>query len=438
MNTFHPYTDDDNDSQNYNLHNMDEDEQAEHYQGYPNQQIDTELLPPDDSFQEFELWEHKNKNAYSPGYEGKPKSRGRYDAPQETANFKEKRKQWDRRKPQGSSPGMDQRMPSYDSNQKDRQFHENSPKYSHMPQDVQYPDVSQINEEEFMESSANVEFSGQRQYAQQNQSQEVEDQSAELLEAHNNFFSNLSKYGIQVENSEEIQQIEQKLRFILQQSSQNKDPNMMGDMQQQLISQLKGFMSQLVTQPEKRPSEVSQPQNFHPQRFQEDQNMHPNINVANLEESKDEHSILQESAISNNRKFQQRAPRNDPFTPDSVSRKYRQSKAEIEIGDRAKRFDAIHNQSPIYPTNAYPEIDEEVDEQKNEELQLSMSERLSHKKWQIRKNAYVEIGNMFQNAARGEKYYISGPNNESYEYNPLEKYQEWLIRMIRDTNLIAQ
>lgn len=34
--------------------------------------------------------------------------------------------------------------------------------------------------------------------------------------------------------------------------------------------------------------------------------------------------------------------------------------------------------------------------------------------------------------------HMEGPDFEEVEYNPLDKYQEWLIRMIRDSNLIAQ
>lgn len=45
---------------------------------------------------------------------------------------------------------------------------------------------------------------------------------------------------------------------------------------------------------------------------------------------------------------------------------------------------------------------------------------------------------MFESCSRGERQFYLGQNREEIEYNPLDKYQEWLIRMIRDSNLIAQ
>lgn len=234
--------------------------------------------------------------------------------------------------------------------------------------------------------------------------------------------------GIDVDNMHGIKEIEHQLRSIMSQAGQNQDPSIM-------ISQVKGLLQRVTSNLDNNtPKNVPQRPSDNLQMFQEDQNLHPNINsYIRNEESKLDNSSIQLSAISN-RKFQRKIP--DPYTPEPINRKYNEANTHITPGERAQKYDPYQNPSPNYPSNAY--LDDELDEQQDEELSLSLGERLPHKKWQIRKNAYIEVANMFQGKAKGESYAYLGPNNEEIEYNPLTKYEEWIVRMIRDTNLIAQ
>lgn len=438
MNTFHPYQDDENEPEYYE-DDMHPDDLID--DNDPNEAtVNTRMLPPDDSLSEFELWDNRGgKNKYSPGNEGKPKSRGRYDQPQETGDFKEQRKQWEPRVSNVRNHRDGQNVDNYNSNPKDRQFSNRSPDYTPSRSPEMFPDVSQINEEELLESQASVGYQSS-QLKNQSMVSESQSHSNHLLSFHNEFFSKLYKVSESAAQTAKIQSMEREIRVILHQISENKDPEINSYLQQQMKQKLQSFMQQLSDPvEEKRPTQNLQRAMDTSPEYLDDQNMHPNVSyLRQHEESKLGDSYLDASAISNNRKYQQRVPRQDPITPDSVNRKFKEPKPVIEPGERAMKFDQINNHSPIYPTNAFPEMDDEIDEQKNEELSLSMPERLSHSKWQIRKNAYTEIASMFEQFASGKQFFIAGTNDVPIEYNPYEKYQEWLIRMIRDTNLIAQ
>lgn len=177
-------------------------------------------------------------------------------------------------------------------------------------------------------------------------------------------------------------------------------------------------MSEPVSQ---RPSEVMKRPNENINFSRNDQNLHPNINKQMYnDESKLEISMLEESSINHQKRFNQMA-RNNPITPEPVNRRYRASNAEIELGDRAKRFDdAMDNPSPIQPVASHPIEEEEeakADDQANEEAKLTMAERLANSKWQIRRNAYRLVGEMFIEYSEGNEFSYLGPNNE-----PISKY----------------
>lgn len=78
---------------------------------------------------------------------------------------------------------------------------------------------------------------------------------------------------------------------------------------------------------------------------------------------------------------------------------------------------------------------DEIDE---EERGLSLQDKLAHKKWQIRKKAYNFLALMFQKVAQGDKFWDRDSDGREFEYNPLEKYEDWVSQGIRDSNLTAQ
>jgi hypothetical protein len=423
MNTFHPFSDDDQDLP-YNEYAderiLNDNYGVEINNGLEDSQFDSKLLPPDEPLSEFELWNDPQPED-NPGYEQKPKSRGRYDMPQETGDFKERHKQWDPKvsKLTSSKESND----TYGLKQKDRQFRDRSPNYIEGNDQDYFPDVSQINEEELINPDSN---SQELQYQQIQP--EITSESEEFLDFHHNFFSNLKRMGIDVTNMDGIKEIEHQLRSIMTQGNQNQDPSIM-------ISQVKGLLQKVTSSLDTNTSKnVPQMPTDNFQLNQEDQNLHPNISsYIKNEDSKLDNSGIQHSAISN-RKFQGRIP--DPHTPESVGRRYNESHTHVTPRDKAQMHDPYQNPSPNQHPNAYP--NDELDEQKNEELNLNLADRLPHKKWQIRKNAYTEIADMFQGKANGDTFAFLGPNDEEIEYNPLTKYEEWIIRIIRDTNLIAQ
>ena len=69
-----------------------------------------------------------------------------------------------------------------------------------------------------------------------------------------------------------------------------------------------------------------------------------------------------------------------------------------------------------------------------------MEERLSHPKWQVKKNAYKAIANNFisYSARQKNKPQMANDDEEEKEENPFELYGSWLEKMITDQNLIAQ
>jgi hypothetical protein len=180
----------------------------------------------------------------------------------------------------------------------------------------------------------------------------------------------------------------------------------------------------------------------------ENQNLHPNMLQQNFEESKLENSLFQESAISNAQNFNQKTPNKSPFTPNSVNKVHKDQNGQVEINQRPSLPNNPQNISPKYIQNPNFDNGETIEEQEEKQrkeqqelqelLDIDIRDKLVHKKWQIRKIAYEEIAQMFEGAANGEVYQEYAPNNDVVEFNPLERYQEWLIRMIRDSNLSAQ
>jgi hypothetical protein len=61
--------------------------------------MDADMLPPDESLEEYDLWNGGNQNSNHPQMSiEKHKGSGRHDSQLETGNFNQKRKQWEQRK----------------------------------------------------------------------------------------------------------------------------------------------------------------------------------------------------------------------------------------------------------------------------------------------------------------------------------------------------
>ena len=169
-------------------------------------------------------------------------------------------------------------------------------------------------------------------------------------------------------------------------SSPNSGAISSGEMQE--LNALKNMMQQITPRPEakiiQRPSVVKEPEVS--ERPREDQNIHPNIrNQDSYEEEKFNQSMLNESIVNNRMRMMNQISRNEPVTPESVSKKVAISREMPELGMRAQRYDSMHDHSPIHPINMPTEGDEVNEESNNEELSLNLQQRLAHKKWQIRK-----------------------------------------------------
>ena len=293
-----------------------------------------------------------------------------------------------------------------------------------------------------------------------NQYDTEEDQQLEIeetLQAHQQFFDLISNINLNPEDKQKIANMEKHVRMMLQTKN---NPNMDQAARDQLVNDMKNSIQQILmnhSAPTDHKAVQRPDDNMY--QAQENQNLHPNVDHRQrFESSQIDSSMFQESSVNNKRKFEQKMTKKELSTPESVSKRYRESKVDVELGERAKRFDdapneshlnmnkeahmhtpgSIKNHSPIYPLNSQPDMDDEVNEEKQEEMRLTIAERLPHKKWQFRKNAYTEIADMFEHASRGENFYDTTSNGEQYEFNPLERFQEWLIRIIRDSNLIAQ
>lgn len=176
-----------------------------------------------------------------------------------------------------------------------------------------------------------------------------------------------------------------------------------------------------------------------------DQNLHPNIyKRQELEESKLEVSALRHSnqvipALKDN----YQTPNKN--VDDTRERNYRgvvhsNIKNSGDRNQKIEHLDASYQPSPIEMKNAYADnYDISIDDQsQQEELKLNILQRLAHEKWKYRANAYKEIAQEFYQASQGQKHFLTVLNNEREEYNPFDKFQEWLLRMIRDTNLVAK
>lgn len=419
MNTFHPNTDEDYDVAD--SHGYPDDDDIVDYEdisnnGLRDHTIDTRMLPPDDSINDMELWENKRQANESPNYAQKPKSGDRYERQQETANFKGGRKNWEPRNSDLTTGGDRYSYQNYNLNQKDRQFVDRSGNYNEMNNQNYYPDVSQINEEEFMESESYNNMPSRIDNTNFEDSEKLSEVGATLLEVHNDFFSKLRGSGLFDVNSQEFQEMENELREFVYQNAHSKDPSTVHTIRQKLAMHIQKFKQKMSEPVEQRPSEMMKRPNENIQFYRNDQNMHPNINQQMYhDESKLDASMLEESSLNNQKRFNQMA-RNNPITPESVNRRYRASNAEIELGERAKRFDdAMDNPSPIQPVVHRPIEEEEDDrayEQENEEEKLTMAERLANPKWQIRKNAYKAVAEMFTEYSDGKDFSYIGPNDE--------------------------
>ena len=257
------------------------------------------------------------------------------------------------------------------------------------------------------------------------------DESAEWLEFHNNFFTNLKNLGIDTSRIQGIEKIKEQLRNVMEEGARAKDPNIM-------LERVRALLAQIANDFDNNKYQMSQKEDEKAYFNEENQNIHPNVRALNeSEESKLDNSALQSSAINYSGKYHSKIPRNEPFTPESEGRRrYQEAHLEITPGERAQKYD---DHMPNFHPTEQPGDEDEADQKLREvEENLSFIDRLQHKKWQLRKGAYIEMANMFKNASQGEKYYQNDLDAEKFEYDPLLKYEEWLIRIIRDSNLIAQ
>ena len=211
MNTFHPYTDEDNEvGDNEYSEDIDAQNYSQNYDPrYQNQQIDPGMFPPDDSFIDIDQLNNKGRQNIEEKFNSKPKSRGRYENQQETGNFKDRRKQWQPRASNLPPVNSELEYSNSNLNLKDRQFLERKYENSQFDDNL-YPDVSQINEDEFL--TRDDYSNNQPVYRASNVDRSVVEQSndypdnntAELIEIHNNFFSNIQKNELRWRGSREI------------------------------------------------------------------------------------------------------------------------------------------------------------------------------------------------------------------------------------------
>lgn len=222
-------------------------------------------------------------------------------------------------------------------------------------------------------------------YSNFEQSNDPADNNAmELLEIHNNFFRNIANFGYDV-NSDQIQEVEKTLRSMIQNVHQM--PGSAESGEHPLLSKIKDFMQTCAQKTEPKVVQKytpnKQPENL--RRVNPDQNVHPNINSQmTYEEDKFDQSLLEESSMNYQRNAMRKGQSYEPITPESAGKR-QDTRENLELGERAQRFDTIHDQSPINQMNTYADGDDEYEDEKNEELTLNMQQRLTHKKWQIRK-----------------------------------------------------
>ena len=205
MNTFHPFKDDEpEDDQNY----YDNQDMLENYgveinNGMNNQPLDTRMLPPDDdTISNVDLLNLENQEG---AYQSKPKSRGRYEGQQETANFHGKRKQWTQKSPNSKNFEEDEHRYGDRLFEKGRQILESHDVDDRIPEANMIPDVSQLHEDEFM----NSDYGDKTQSPQPNYSHaKQKSKFADLLETHNVFFQNIDKKGFRPEHVGDIDTVE--------------------------------------------------------------------------------------------------------------------------------------------------------------------------------------------------------------------------------------
>ena len=393
MNTFHPYRDDENEIiDEENTEDIDAQNYSQNYdQRFHNQHTESGMFPPDESIIQIDQLNNRNIQNFEEKYIAKPKSRSRYEGEMETGNFKERRKQWNQR---NSDISQDNSQVNYSNNNlniKDRQYLERKYENTQYEENL-YPDVSQINEDEFLSRddisvnpstyrASNVE---QRVVGQMKR---VDNEAAELIEIHNMMFWKAQEMYSDDQSVEKIRNLERVFKSMLDKCIQNNSDVTTSEAIPDL-NQIKSYMQQINLKQEEKFVNKETPMNQSEifKNSRENQNIHPNIkNKEYYEEDKVDQSMLNESALNNRMKFINQAYINDPVTPESIRKKVTMSREMPELGMRAQRYDSIHDNSPIHPINNLTENEDPNDESNKDESSLTFQERLTSKKWQFRK-----------------------------------------------------
>ena len=224
-----------------------------------------------------------------------------------------------------------------------------------------------------------------------------------------------------------------------------KGDNELNVVKEHINTKIKGLIQKLAppAEPEEYEPEFKNYQDVPPalnvedlaERPEQNQNLHPNVHqqIYN-DEYKTNHSVLRHSEVEipasiNNYQTPHKIEQN---TPNS-----RPQRGIIHSNVKNSNSNMYQNPISIHHMNEFPDQSDEYNRIDEEEHRLSILQRLPHKKWSYRRNAYKEIADEFIGAAHGQTYTMQ-VHDQIEQYSPYERFDEWLLTIIRDTNLVAQ
>lgn len=448
MNTFHPYKDEEeSDDQNY----YDNEDMLDGYGVEINNQlreqpIDTDMLPPDDeSMHNMDLLINSKESV---DYSNAQKNKARYYIQQETGNFQGKRKEWGQKSPQRkteTATGIQKdrqisREPKYADKYNSNITREEN--YSAVPDSQMVPDVSQLNEDDFLDDDYDDRDDSRDETNQSIQEKDLRD----LLETHNEFFKNVAKMGFSNVHMKDIEKVEKDCRDLIINAIMSKNSKQYAHIKEYINSELKNLIEKLTVTTE--PKVQSRPPPLKVEDLSQEgqnQNLHPNIKMKyqydeqKLDQSALRHSEVEIPASVNNYQTPNKVVQATPY--EGVQKRgvfHSNIKHSNDRDQKGENMNISPKPSPIHMKNEFPDEYEESEQFDEEEKCLTILQRLPHKRWQYRRNAYKEVAEQFIQSSQGKKFFLLGQDGTDFEYNPLEKFQEWLITMIRDSNLIAQ
>ena len=365
-----------------------------------NDEINSNMFPPDDTMGDFELWNKSVPQNENLSYQQRPKSQARYDRQPDSSRSNEQMREWEQRNFDINPNELDYEEEQQNLNLKDRQFLNERASPIDYENSKYFPEVSQIDEDGLMDPQHSMNYPQQ----QQQDPIETKDENTEFLEIHKNYLLKLKNAGFDINNAKEIDEIEYHLKILMQEGLESNEKSLR-------MNKVKELLHKIAQDFEHNNSQQTQ-ENEEVYSYRENQNVHPNVpQRVHLEENKFENSALQHSSLSNSKRYQSRSPNEAPKTPESAFKKRNQeAHAEITPGERALKFDDMGHPGQMN-NNEYIDEDDPLSKMKQEEQSLSLLDRLPHRIWQIRKNAYTEVATMFEKSSQGEKFSYIDQNN---------------------------